>query len=37
MRKTSARFPEHLAAKGIDEINHELKADDLRQKHGPFY
>ena len=37
MRKQSARFPEHLTAKGIDEVNHELKADDLRHKHGPFY
>jgi predicted GTPase len=31
------RFTEHLTAKGVDEINRELKTDDLRHKHGPFY
>ena len=37
IRKQQARFPEHLTAKGIDEINHEIKTDDLRTKYGPFY
>lgn len=36
-RKESAMTPEHLTAKGIDEVNHTLKTDDLRHKHGPFY
>jgi len=37
MRKQNARFIEHLTAKGIDEVNHEIKTDDLRHRHGPFY
>ena len=36
-RKKNVRFAEHLSAKGIDEVNHEIKTDDLRHKHGPFY
>lgn len=37
VRKSQIRFPEHLTAKGIDEINHEIKTDDLRTKYGAFY
>jgi phage terminase small subunit len=36
-RKKQVRFPDHLTRKGIDEVNREIKTDDLRSKRGPFY
>jgi len=33
------RYPEDLTVKANDftEVNQEIRVDDLRSKHGPFY